>query len=158
MSPQIIDDVANSLINNPEFRMSTAAHLIKHAHEVINPNVVKVVFNANNKALYFSRAPIPWNRDAWQDTTLSTAQNSPEAIIGAMWRHIGVYGFKVGFLKKYPSLPPAQLEKFEMLEQLRALYNGFDIYVAPTDIVPEAGIDTADDFARATKKWAEIYS
>ncbi|MFM2343548.1 MAG: 3-deoxy-D-manno-octulosonate cytidylyltransferase [Pseudomonadota bacterium] len=157
MSPQIINDVAQALVDNPDYRMSTAAHLIKHAYEITNPNVVKVVVNNNNKALYFSRAPIPWNRDAWQDTTLNTAQNNPEAILGNIWRHIGVYGFRVGFLKKYPTLPPAMLEKIEMLEQLRALYNGFDIYVAPTDIVPEAGIDTPDDFARATKKWQEIY-
>ncbi len=158
MSPQIIDDTAQALVKNPEYRMSTSAHLIKHAHEVINPNVVKVVFNAKNKALYFSRAPIPWNRDAWQDYSLNTAQNNAQEALGNMWRHIGVYGFRVGFLKKYPTLPPAQIEKSEMLEQLRALYNGFDIYVCPTDIVPEAGIDTPEDYARAVNKWQEIYN
>jgi 3-deoxy-manno-octulosonate cytidylyltransferase (CMP-KDO synthetase) len=151
MPPSIVENIAKSLFDEPNLSMSTAAHLIKNADEVINPNVVKVVFDANGKALYFSRSPIPWHRDAWQDTTLHTAQNNASIALGKMWRHIGVYGFRAKFLKQYPLLPPSKIEQIEMLEQLRALHNGFAIKVIKTDIVPEAGIDTFDDLLRARK-------
>jgi len=157
MSPEIIDSVAQVLLQNKELRMSTAAHPIQSAQEVINPNIVKVVCNTYGKALYFSRAPIPWQRDAWQATNLDKAQSIPEKGIEDMWRHIGVYGFRVEFLKHYPSLPPTFLEKAEMLEQLRALYNGIDIHVVETNIVPEPGIDTPEDLLRARNKWNELY-
>jgi 3-deoxy-manno-octulosonate cytidylyltransferase (CMP-KDO synthetase) len=123
--------------------MATLATRIGDAAELFDPDVVKLVRAGNGDALYFSRAPIPWPRDAFRhDRGILPAG-------GAWLRHIGIYAYRAGFLRRFAALPPARLEQIESLEQLRALEAGFRIAVG---IAPEAfppGIDTPADLARA---------
>jgi 3-deoxy-manno-octulosonate cytidylyltransferase (CMP-KDO synthetase) len=110
--------------------------------EFVNPNIVKVVMDVRQMALYFSRAPIPW----WRDGQLSGSfQTLPSP---APWRHIGIYGYRAGFLSDFPSLPPSPLENTESLEQLRALWHGHRIVVHLTQQAPGPGVDTPQDLAR----------
>ena len=142
IAPQLIADVAQLLQNSPNASMSTAAHVIDSVEEFRNPNVVKVVTDAQNLALYFSRAPIGWWRDG-SVAGLPELPPSPQAL-----RHIGIYGYRVGFLKKFPLLPQAPIEMCEALEQLRALWHGHRIAVHVTAHAPGPGVDTPEDLAR----------
>lgn len=122
--------------------MSTLATPVEDAETLFDPNVVKVVRGQNLDALYFSRAPIPWHRDAFAQ--------SRERLAGAHWlRHIGIYGYRAGFLRQFAALPPGTLEQLESLEQLRALEAGHRISVALTPAAFPPGIDTPEDLARA---------
>lgn len=133
IDPVLINDVAQTLANDAQAVMSTACHPL-HAPEAFeNPNVVKVVLNAKQQALYFSRAAIPFPRDTEYREQL------------AAYRHIGIYAYRVGFLKQYASLPITALEKIESLEQLRVLYHGYQIAVTVTAHAPASGVDTAED-------------
>ncbi|MCJ7798409.1 MAG: 3-deoxy-manno-octulosonate cytidylyltransferase [Polaromonas sp.] len=144
IDPALIDAVARLLGERPDCAMSTAAHSIDNLADFLNPNVVKVVLDARQAALYFSRAPIPAARDfagkAWWDT---------EATLPKPLRHIGIYAYRVGFLRKFPALPQAPMEQLESLEQLRALWHGYRIAVHVTDKEPGPGVDTHDDLVRA---------
>lgn len=140
--PALINDVARVLTERPEASMSTAAHAISTLEEFTNPNVVKVVMDARQMALYFSRAPIPWWRDG-QTAGGFRALPSPAPL-----RHIGIYGYRAGFLAAFPNLPPAPVESMESLEQLRALWHGHRIAVHVTDQAPGPGVDTPEDLAR----------
>jgi 3-deoxy-manno-octulosonate cytidylyltransferase (CMP-KDO synthetase) len=140
--PELIDEVALLLTQRPEASMSTAAHAIGSLQEFMNPNVVKLVMDARQMALYFSRAPIPWWRDGSLDGSMPTLPNP------APLRHIGIYGYRAGFLSLFPSLPPAPLETMESLEQLRALWHGHRIAVHVTDQAPGPGVDTPEDLER----------
>jgi 3-deoxy-manno-octulosonate cytidylyltransferase (CMP-KDO synthetase) len=142
MLPALINEVARLLTERPEASMSTAAHAITSLAEFCNPNVVKVVMDARNMALYFSRAPIPWWRDG-QTASGLTALPTPAPL-----RHIGIYGYRVGFLALFPSLPPAPIETMESLEQLRAMWHGHRIAVHVTPEVPGPGVDTPEDLER----------
>ncbi len=122
--------------------MSTAAHPLTSAADFFNPNVVKVVCDAAGRALYFSRAPLPWARDAF-----AADRNHLPDDLGAL-RHIGIYGYRAGFLRQYGKLAPAPLEGVEALEQLRVLWHGFAIHVAVVDHPPQPGVDTPEDLAR----------
>ncbi|HEU4373938.1 MAG TPA: 3-deoxy-manno-octulosonate cytidylyltransferase [Telluria sp.] len=128
--------------------MSTCAHPITDAADVFNPNVVKVVLDKFGRALYFSRAAIPWHRDAF-------AQSQQTLPAGdAPLRHIGLYAYSNAFLQVYPGLEPAPLESVEALEQLRVLWHGYPIAVHITDAAPAAGVDTPDDLARVRLHYA----
>jgi len=140
--PQLIDEVARVLAERPEAAMGTAAHPIHDLSEFTNPNVVKVVMDARQLALYFSRAPIPWWRDGQQDGGFQ-ALPTPAPL-----RHIGIYSYRAGFLRQFPQLPPAPIETLESLEQLRALWHGHRIAVHVTDAAPGPGVDTPADLAR----------
>ena len=140
--PALIDDVARVLAERPEADMGTAAHAIHDLAEFTNPNVVKVVMDARQIALYFSRAPIPWWRDG-QSTEGFKALPSPAPL-----RHIGIYSYRAGFLRRFPQLPPAPIESLESLEQLRALWHGHRIAVHVTDAAPGPGVDTPADLER----------
>ena len=140
--PQLIDDVARVLAERPEADMGTAAHAIHELAEFTNPNVVKVVTDARQIALYFSRAPIPWWRDGQQDGGFK-ALPSPAPL-----RHIGIYSYRASFLRQFPLLPPAPIESLESLEQLRALWHGHRIAVHVTDAAPGPGVDTPADLKR----------
>ena len=125
--------------------MSTLATAIDDAEQLFDPNIVKVVRAANGDALYFSRAPIPWHRDAFaQDRS-----RLPDA--SGCLRHIGLYAYRAGFLKRFAALPPGRLERIESLEQLRALEAGFRIRVELTPAEFPPGVDTEDDLARAER-------
>jgi 3-deoxy-manno-octulosonate cytidylyltransferase (CMP-KDO synthetase) len=141
INPLLIDQVAHLLVQRPMASMSTAAHEIQDVAEFINPNVVKVVVDQAQLALYFSRAPIPW----WRDGFAHGIQALPTP---APLRHIGIYAYRVGFLQSFPSLPPAPIETGEALEQLRALWHGHKIAVHITPEAPGPGVDTPEDLER----------
>jgi 3-deoxy-manno-octulosonate cytidylyltransferase (CMP-KDO synthetase) len=122
--------------------MATCAHPLSDVADVFNPNVVKVVLDKAGRALYFSRASIPWHRDAFA----ATRDALPPGY--APLRHIGLYAYSNAFLQAYPGLEPAPLEQVEALEQLRVLWHGYPIAVHVTDSAPAAGVDTPDDLAR----------
>lgn len=126
----------------PGVPMATCAHPIDSSADVFNPNVVKVVLDKAGRALYFSRAAIPWHRDGF---ALSTDTLPPAY---APLRHIGLYAYSNAFLQVYPGLAPAPLEQVEALEQLRVLWHGYPIAVHVTGSAPPAGVDTPDDLAR----------
>ena len=143
IDPALIDAVAGLLQARPDCAMSTAAHMISNYAEFINPNVVKVVLDARDTALYFSRSPIPAARDsagkAWWTSPSGGA---------APLRHVGIYAYRVGFLRRFPDLSQAPLEKLESLEQLRALWHGERIAVHITANEPGLGVDTPEDLER----------
>jgi 3-deoxy-manno-octulosonate cytidylyltransferase (CMP-KDO synthetase) len=122
--------------------MATLATPLQSAAELFDPNCVKVVCRADGNALYFSRAPLPWARDAFARDRASLPVNTP------FLRHIGLYAYRAGFLKQFSSLRRTPLEQVEALEQLRALEHGHDIAVALAPELFPAGVDTAEDLAR----------
>jgi len=141
INPELINQVAELLVQRPTASMSTAAHEIHELAEFTNPNVVKVVIDQAQLALYFSRAPIPWWRDGFAKGIQSLPQPAP-------LRHIGIYAYRVGFLQSFPTLQAAPIETGEALEQLRALWHGYKIAVHITPDVPGPGVDTPEDLER----------
>jgi 3-deoxy-manno-octulosonate cytidylyltransferase (CMP-KDO synthetase) len=128
--------------------MATCAHPLHDVQDAFNPNVVKVVLDKFGRALYFSRATIPWHRDAF-------AQSREQLPVGYVpLRHIGLYAYSNVFLQQYPQLAPSPLETIEALEQLRVLWHGVPIAVHVTDSAPAAGVDTAEDLARVRSYFA----
>ena len=144
IDPGLIDAVAALLDERGEASMSTAAHAIESVDEFRNPNVVKVVTDAQGLALYFSRAPIAWWRDGFAGGISALPQPRP-------LRHIGIYGYRVGFLRDFPRMPQAPLERIEALEQLRAMWHGHRIAVHVTPHAPGPGVDTPEDLERVRK-------
>ena len=142
IEPSLVRAVAEELMRRPDCVMSTAAHAIGSTEDFLNPNVVKVVLDRRGTALYFSRAPIAWWRDGMADGARA-ALPSPVPL-----RHIGVYGYRAGFLRRFPVLEPAPMERTESLEQLRTLWHGEHIAVHVTDHAPGPGVDTPDDLER----------
>jgi 3-deoxy-manno-octulosonate cytidylyltransferase (CMP-KDO synthetase) len=137
--PQVIDQVAENLNEHPDASIATLCEDINDADELVNPNVVKVVRDARGMALYFSRAPIPWPRDAFMH-----AHNVlPSA--GNWYRHIGLYAYRVTVLHQFVKWPPAPEEQLESLEQLRLLHYGADIHVDSAACPVPAGVDTHED-------------
>ena len=141
--PQLIASVAQNLINS-QAAMATAAHPVHDFAEFMNPNCVKVVLDKNQNALYFSRAPIAYPRDSMLKNEQKLPENMP-------LRHIGIYAYRVDFLKQYAAMSESPLEQTESLEQLRVLWHGFDIAVEVLDFAPPAGVDTAEDLQRVRR-------
>jgi 3-deoxy-manno-octulosonate cytidylyltransferase (CMP-KDO synthetase) len=133
---------------SPEVPMATCAHPIADVADAFNPNVVKVVLDKAGRALYFSRATIPWHRDGFA----ASRERLPEGY--APLRHIGLYAYSNAFLQAYPGLEPAPLEQVEALEQLRVLWHGYPIAVHVTEKAPPAGVDTPEDLARVRQMFA----
>lgn len=138
----LIDLTAQSLIANSHAGMSSLCTPINLAEDGFDPNVVKVILNAKQEAMYFSRATIPWDRDLYKNSIAQLSDKHP------CYRHIGMYGYRVGFLKDYAEMQPTSLEATECLEQLRALWYGVRIQMAVIDQAPGHGIDTPDDVVR----------
>lgn len=137
--PAVIDQVAANLATRPQAGMATLCEPLETLEELLNPNAVKVVADREGMALYFSRAPIPWPRDAF-------AQSREAMPSEGQWqRHIGIYAYRTRFLHQYVTWEPAPLELLESLEQLRALYNGERIHVAPAVQPVPGGVDTQQD-------------
>lgn len=137
--PAVIDQVAANLATRPQAGMATLCEPLEKLEELLNPNAVKVVADREGMALYFSRAPIPWPRDAF-------AQSREAMPSEGQWqRHIGIYAYRTRFLHQYVTWEPAPLELLESLEQLRALYNGERIHVAPAVQPVPGGVDTQQD-------------
>ena len=136
-----IDAAAALLQTRDDCSMSTLAHAIDNVADFANPNVVKVVLDARQTALYFSRAPIAWWRDGFAQGITSLPNPAP-------LRHVGLYGYRVGFLREFPKLAQAPIEIAESLEQLRAMWHGHRIAVHVTAHSPGPGVDTPEDLAR----------
>lgn len=129
--------------------MATLAAPISDADTLFDPNTVKVVCRDSGDALYFSRAPLPWPRDAF-------AVDRQQLPVGGHWlRHIGIYAYRVGFLRRFAAMPPGRLEQIEALEQLRVLEAGYRIAVRPTSVAFPPGVDTPEDLQRAERQLAE---
>jgi 3-deoxy-manno-octulosonate cytidylyltransferase (CMP-KDO synthetase) len=143
--PLLIGAAAAALADDAEAAIATACHPLESAEEFFNPNVVKVVLDARGRAMYFSRAPIPWARDAFAADRKVLPAGLPA------YRHIGLYAYRAGFLKRYSGLAPSPLEQWEALEQLRAMAHGFPIKVMVLDHAPPAGVDTAEDLERVRR-------
>ena len=142
IEPSLVRDIAQLLAARPGAAIATACHPIDDPAEAFNPNVVKVVVDRDGYALYFSRATIPWAREAFA----ASRERIPEGL--PLYRHYGLYAYRVSFLRGYPLLPPAPIERFEMLEQLRALWHGARIAVLVTHGTPAPGVDTPEDLER----------
>lgn len=150
MPPQLIDGVASELAARPAAVMATAACPITQAGSFSNPNIVKLVINQQGLAMYFSRAPIPWPRDAAQ---AQTAGQTPIPEHLSPLHHIGIYAYRAKFLRRFPKLAPAKIEQCEALEQLRVLWHGYPIVVHVTQQAPAPGVDTAADLALVRSLW-----
>jgi 3-deoxy-manno-octulosonate cytidylyltransferase (CMP-KDO synthetase) len=144
ISPMVIAEVAEKLAADGDAVMSTACYPVMSKNDFLNPNVVKVVLNNAQQALYFSRAPIPYPRDDFSRLT-------DDLVASMAYRHIGIYAYRISFLKKYANLQQSTLESVESLEQLRVLSQGFKIAVSVLSDLPAAGVDTAEDLEQVRK-------
>ncbi len=138
IAPSLIKDAAQNLADHPNASIATACHLIHDKASILNPNVVKVVLDAQGYAMYFSRAPIPYPRDAF-----AANEDIPAGM--PSYRHVGIYAYRANFLYAYTQLESSEIERFESLEQLRALWHGYKISVFVTPDAPATGVDTAQD-------------
>lgn len=145
--PEIIRQVADNLANQRQAPMATLSVPIDNSDDIFNPNVVKVVRDAAGYALYFSRAAIPWDREHF-----SAARTAATLRQDVYHRHIGIYAYRAGFVRRYIEWPLSPLEQLESLEQLRVLWHGERIHVAEAIKAPLAGIDTPDDLAAARRQ------
>ena len=149
IDPALIGAVAQLLQTHPHASMGTAAHPLASVDELGNPNIVKVVCDAGGLAQYFSRAPIPFARDhAGQPWWRNGGTQHPALAGFAPLRHVGLYSYRAGFLRRFPELPQAPTEVIEALEQLRALWHGHRIAVYVTPTAPGPGVDTPEDLER----------
>jgi 3-deoxy-manno-octulosonate cytidylyltransferase (CMP-KDO synthetase) len=139
MPPSLVGRLAHTLAQRTGAAIATACHPILDTAELFNPNVVKVVCDHAGYAMYFSRAPLPWARDAFAGGQAPLPPGLP------CHRHLGIYAYRAGFLAAYSRLTPAAIEQFEALEQLRALWHGHRIAVIVADTAPPAGVDTPAD-------------
>lgn len=149
LAPALIREVADKLAAHSDASIATACHPIEDSAEAFNPNVVKVVLDRDGYAMYFSRATIPWARDAFAADRCSVPSGLP------LYRHYGLYAYRVAFLRSYPDLAPAAIEKFEALEQLRALWHGYRIVACVTSGAPAPGVDTEQDLERVRALFAQ---
>ena len=144
----LVRSVAQQLLEHRDAAIATACHEIHSAAEMFDPNAVKVVLDKQGYAAYFSRAPIPYARDAFRSDTSRLPPGLP------VYRHLGLYAYRCSFLRIYSTLAPAAIEQFESLEQLRALWHGYRISVAVTDQAPEPGVDTPEDLEKMRRAFS----
>jgi len=149
IAPALINTVADLLAQRPQATIATCAAPILDAQDLFNPNVVKVVCDRQQRALYFSRAPMPWAREAFAQSTAALPPELPAL------HHVGLYAYRAGFLRQFARLAQGELERVEALEQLRALENGHEIVVAALKSRPHHGVDTAEDLARVRQLFAQ---
>jgi 3-deoxy-manno-octulosonate cytidylyltransferase (CMP-KDO synthetase) len=140
--PQLVRLVAEQLVSHRDAAIATACHRVHSAAEMLDSNAVKVVLDKQGYAAYFSRAPIPYARDAFKVDMSRLPEGLP------VYRHLGLYAYRCSFLRIYSTLVPAAIEQFESLEQLRALWHGYRISVAVTDQAPDPGVDTPEDLEK----------
>jgi 3-deoxy-manno-octulosonate cytidylyltransferase (CMP-KDO synthetase) len=148
IDPAMIDECASLLARSDGCVMSTVAHEIDDRAEFVNPNVVKLVCDLRGHALYFSRAPIPWWRDG------SQAEGAAALALPRPLRHVGLYAYRAGFLRRFPTLAASPLERIESLEQLRVLWHGERIAVHVSAARPGPGVDTPEDLERVRALFA----
>ncbi|WP_028357818.1 3-deoxy-manno-octulosonate cytidylyltransferase [Brackiella oedipodis] len=150
IDPALIDQAALCLHQHSQASIATCAYPIASYEQLCNTDTVKVVCAQNGQALYFSRAPIPWSREAFKQAPAQWPEDIPA------YHHIGLYAYRTHFLKKFPQLPQGQLERHECLEQLRALEQGYQIQVFICATPPAPGIDNAQDLAKARDYFAQL--
>jgi 3-deoxy-manno-octulosonate cytidylyltransferase (CMP-KDO synthetase) len=143
--PQVIDQVAANLAANTEAGVATLSEPITDVEVFVNPNVVKVTSAHDGNALYFSRAPIPWPRDQFSESQTSLPAENGSVSMSNFQRHIGIYAYRVALLHRFVNWPVAPLEALECLEQLRFMYQGIKIHVAPACNDVPGGVDTEED-------------
>ena len=143
MPAMVINQMAQTLIDNPDVSMSTGCEPIRDKNDWANPNVVKVTRDKNNRALYFSRSQIPYTHDSHNRQ---------------IFKHLGIYAYRVKYIKEFASLPPCELERTEKLEQLRALYNGDRIIATEVNEPTGVGVDTAEDLETARNIYQQSLS
>lgn len=148
MPPRLIRQVAENLAQNTQAEMATVCARITTTAELFDPHVVKVLCNKDGMAMYFSRASIPWDRDAFANTTEILPQQT------AHYRHIGLYAYRAGFLRQFTRWPVCEMEQAEALEQLRVLWHGHQIHVAEALEIPSAGVDSERDLELVRQKLA----
>lgn len=149
IAPQNINQVAQNLEQHSDASIATLCTLIDNWQDIVNPHMVKVVTDEQGYALYFSRAPIPWDREQFSTLFQGLSMNGDMTQLKSTYYcHMGIYAYRAGFLKDYVSLPHSRLEKTEALEQLRALSNGYKIHVGLAQHDKSIGIDTMDDYQR----------
>lgn len=144
IEPALINQVAHNLMSQQNAAIATAAYPITETAKLLNPNIVKVISDTQGYALTFSRAPIPWDRNHFKENW----QHKPLPKDFPALHHIGIYAYRVAFLKQYPQLKQGVLEQIEQLEQLRAIEHGFKISLSLTQQAPLAGVDTPEDLER----------
>lgn len=144
----LVRSVAEQLRDHVDAAIATACHRIHSTAEMFDPNAVKVVLDKQGYAAYFSRAPIPYARDAFKTGQAQLPRDLP------VYRHLGLYAYRCAFLKIYSTLAPCAIEQFESLEQLRALWHGYRISVAVTDQAPDPGVDTAEDLEKMRRAFS----
>jgi len=149
VSVSLIHQLAKGLHDHPDHSIATLCERIDNDADINDPNIVKVVFDENNTALYFSRATIPYLRES-QNVGQTQQQN--------YYRHLGLYAYQVGYLKKFTATPPCDLERSESLEQLRALYTGEKIYIEEACAPAGIGIDTEEDLNKARQQFQTLSS
>lgn len=142
MPPELPRMVVRRLAVDPSLSMATACHPLRDAAEAFDPNLVKVVVSHAFEAMYFSRAPIPWARDAYAGTRDTLPPDLP------VYRHLGIYAYRCGFLREFTHLSQPALERHEALEQLRAMWHGHSVGVVVTEEAPPPGVDTPADLER----------
>ena len=155
MAPALVRDVARLLAEHPDCVIATAAHPILSIAEFLAPSVVKVILDAQGRALAFSRAPIPFPRDAFGEFPTLTPAELPDFPGCPPLRHLGIYAYRADFLLTYPTLKPAPSEAVESLEQLRALWHGYRIAVTVTAESPAPGVDTPADLERMRARFED---
>lgn len=148
IDPSLIDTVAQLLTTHPDAAIATCATRLNDIDALFNPHIVKAICTLDQRALYFSRAPIPWIRDTTADGKKQLAADLP------VWHHVGLYAYRAGFLRQFAQLTPGILERYESLEQLRALEHGYTIVVHPIQHSPIAGVDTPTDLVRVRTLYA----
>ena len=150
IDPALVVATAQALEEDRDASIATAAHAITDVADFFNPNVVKVVTTTKNRALYFSRAPIPWHRDGFA----LQREFLPSGHLPS--RHVGLYAYRVDFLQRYGTLSQCPIEQWEALEQLRALWHGYHIHVIECAHPPAPGVDTPEDLARVQAIFAAL--
>jgi 3-deoxy-manno-octulosonate cytidylyltransferase (CMP-KDO synthetase) len=148
LPPELVRLAAESLLDTPDASLATLATPLTSRYEVFDPNVVKVVTDRSGRALYFSRAPVPWVRGDFAHTPEAAAEG---ALSTPFLRHIGLYAYRVATLLRLSQAEPAAMERAESLEQLRALWLGMKIQLAVVPGLPAGGVDTPEDAARVQK-------
>ena len=151
---KVIDRLVEKLHAVPRLKLATVSEPLEHYADYTDPNVVKVVTDDFSQALYFSRASVPFARD-FLAAGAATDDWTDEALAGRIWRHVGIYGFRVSGLRTFVELGPSSLEKLEMLEQLRWLQAGLKLLIVPAEEPVPGGVDTPSDLERVRAVWSD---
>ncbi len=154
LPPEVISQLAKDLAEHDNVKVASVCEPIKEVEELFNPHSTKVVLTRRGYAMYFSRAPIPWERDNFGDAIFDNGNSAVEQLKANHFRHVGLYAYRAGFLGEYINWEPSPNEPVECLEQLRIIWNGKKIHMMVTDKHVPAGVDTESDLARVREMFS----